>query len=146
MQPNSRHGLKPLGNSSFVGSCPVLNFLASTLYASPGLLPNPSSILLMPAFHSSCMMLEDMSNVSLSSAVLVPWLLYSWHNLILEGSMKYRVHRIHVEKETAQEKLQGFLNQLDGEILAIVPYISPTFRMMGATSKVDFLLIVEKTD
>ena len=57
--------------------------------------------------------------------------------------MKYRVHRLEVRKDTAQEKLEHFLNQLEGEVLAIVPYVSPTFQGMGATSKVDFLLIVE---
>jgi hypothetical protein len=60
--------------------------------------------------------------------------------------MKCRVHRLQVEKDTAQEKLERFLNQLEGEVLAIVPYVSPTFQLMGATSKVDFLLIVEKLE
>jgi hypothetical protein len=59
--------------------------------------------------------------------------------------MKYRVHRLEVRRSTAQETLQSFLNQLDGEILTVVPYVSPTFQFMGATAKVDFLLIVEKT-
>ena len=59
--------------------------------------------------------------------------------------MKYRVHHLEVKRDTAQEKLQSFLNQLEGEVLAIVPYVTPTFQLMGATSKVDFLLIVEKT-
>jgi rhamnose utilization protein RhaD (predicted bifunctional aldolase and dehydrogenase) len=63
----------------------------------------------------------------------------------MEGTMKYRVHQLEVKRDTAQEKLQSFLNQLDGEVLAIVPYISPTFQLMGATSKVDFLLIIEKS-
>jgi hypothetical protein len=58
--------------------------------------------------------------------------------------MKYRVHRLEVEEDTAQEKLERFLNQLEGEVLAVVPYVTPTFQGMGATSKVDFLLIVEK--
>jgi hypothetical protein len=58
--------------------------------------------------------------------------------------MKYRVHRLEVRQDTAQEKLEHFLNQLAGEVLAIVPYVSPTFQGMGATSKVIFLLIVEK--
>ncbi len=58
--------------------------------------------------------------------------------------MNYRVHRLEAKKDTAQEKLERFLNQLDGEVLAIVPYVTPTFQLMGATSKVDFLLIVEK--
>ncbi|MBN1316672.1 MAG: hypothetical protein JXA42_14435 [Anaerolineales bacterium] len=58
--------------------------------------------------------------------------------------MKYRVHHLEVKKDTAQEKLERFLNQLEGEVLSIVPYVTPSFQLMGATSKVDFLLIVEK--
>jgi hypothetical protein len=60
--------------------------------------------------------------------------------------MKYRVHRLEVKKDTAQEKLEQFLNQLEGEVLSIVPYVTPTFQGMGATAKVDFLLIVEKVN
>lgn len=59
--------------------------------------------------------------------------------------MKYRVHQLEVTRDTAQEKLQSFLNQLEGEVLSVVPYVSPTFQLMGATSKVHFLLVVEKT-
>ena len=58
--------------------------------------------------------------------------------------MKYRVHRLEVKEDTAQEKLERFLNQLEGEVLSVVPYVTPTLRGMGATAKVDFLLIVEK--
>jgi len=60
--------------------------------------------------------------------------------------MKYRVHHLEVKIDTAQEKLQRFLNQLEGEVLSIIPYTKPTFQFMGATSKVEFLLIVEKTE
>jgi len=60
--------------------------------------------------------------------------------------MKYRVHRLGVKEDTAQEKLERFLNQLQGEVLAIIPYVIPTFQGMGATAKVDFLLIVEKVE
>ena len=60
--------------------------------------------------------------------------------------MIYRVHRLDVKKDAAQEKLEKFLNQLGGEVLSIVPYISPTFQGMGATAKVDYLLIVEKVN
>jgi hypothetical protein len=58
--------------------------------------------------------------------------------------MKYRVHRLEVKKDTAQEKLEQFLNQQKGEVLAVIPYVVPAFQFMGATSKVDFLLIVER--
>jgi hypothetical protein len=60
--------------------------------------------------------------------------------------MKYRVHKLEVKRDSAREKLQDFLNQLRGEVIAIVPNVSPTFQLMGATSKVDFLLIVERAD
>jgi hypothetical protein len=62
-----------------------------------------------------------------------------------ESKVNYRVHRLDVKKDTAQEKLERFLNQLEGEVLAIVPYVTPKFQGMGATAKVSFLLIVEKT-
>ena len=60
--------------------------------------------------------------------------------------MKYRIHRLEVKEDTAQVKLESFLNQLEGEVIAIVPYVTPIFQGMGATSKVDFLLIAEKTN
>jgi hypothetical protein len=58
--------------------------------------------------------------------------------------MNYRVHRIDVDSDTMQEKLEQFLNRMQGEVVSIVPDIRPTFQLMGATSKIDFLLIVEK--
>jgi hypothetical protein len=58
--------------------------------------------------------------------------------------MKYRVHQLKVKKDTAQEKLEHFLNQLDGEVISVVPYAVPKFQGMGAAAKVDYLLIVEK--
>ena len=58
--------------------------------------------------------------------------------------MKYRVHRIEVKRDSAQAKLERFLNRLTGDVLSIVPFISPTFQGMGATAKTDFFLIVEK--
>lgn len=43
-----------------------------------------------------------------------------------------------------QDKLKQFLNNLRGEIVAIIPNTKPTFQLMGATAKTDFLLIIEK--
>jgi hypothetical protein len=60
--------------------------------------------------------------------------------------VKYRVHRLEVKKDTAQEKLERFLNQLEGKVLSIVPYVTPSFQGMGATSQVDFMLIVEQVE
>ena len=58
---------------------------------------------------------------------------------------KYKVHRIDVKSDNMQDKLENYLNKLDGEVLAVIPNVKPTFQLMGATAKVDFLLIVEKT-
>ena len=58
--------------------------------------------------------------------------------------MKYRVHRIEVNSDNMQDKLEQFLNKLDGEVLTVIPNVKPSFQLMGATSKIDFLLIVEK--
>ena len=58
--------------------------------------------------------------------------------------MKYKVHRLEVKKENAQEKLEQLLNSLKGEVLSVMPFVVPSFQFMGATSKVDYLLIVER--
>lgn len=58
--------------------------------------------------------------------------------------MKYQVHRIEVKADTMQTTLEQFLNALDGDVISVIPNIQPTFQLMGATSKVNFLLVVEK--
>ena len=58
--------------------------------------------------------------------------------------MKYEVHRFDINMEKDQQKLKQFLNNLKGEVVSIIPNVKPTFQLMGATAKIDFLLIVEK--
>lgn len=58
--------------------------------------------------------------------------------------MKHKVHRLDVKKDNMQEGLEIFLNELSGEVVSIIPNVKPTFQLMGATAKVDYLLIVEK--
>jgi hypothetical protein len=59
---------------------------------------------------------------------------------------KYRVHRLEVKGENIYNKLEQFLNDLEGEVISIIPDIKkgslPQFY--GVTAKVDFLMIVEK--
>lgn len=59
--------------------------------------------------------------------------------------MKYKVHKFDLKMNTDKDKLEQFLNSLEGEVISIVPNVKPTFMGMGATAKVDFLLIIEKT-
>jgi len=58
--------------------------------------------------------------------------------------MKYEIHRFDIDMQKDQDKLKQFLNNLKGDVVAIIPNVKPTFRPMGATAKVDFLLIIEK--
>ena len=53
--------------------------------------------------------------------------------------MKYRVHRFGIKMTRDQAKLEQFLNSLEGEIVAIIPNVTPL-----PVTYVDFVLIVEK--
>lgn len=55
--------------------------------------------------------------------------------------MKYRVHRFNLKMTTDGQQLEGFLNSLEGEIVAIIPNVTVSFMWVH---RVDFLLIVEK--
>lgn len=59
---------------------------------------------------------------------------------------KYKVHRLDIKMDEDQEKLEQFLNDLEGEVVSIVPNIAKTslFQIYGITRKVDFLFVVEK--
>ena len=53
--------------------------------------------------------------------------------------MKYRVHRFGIRMTEDQVKLEQFLNNLDGEVVAIIPNVTPV-----PATFVNFLLIVER--
>ena len=55
--------------------------------------------------------------------------------------MKYRVHRFDMRMTRDQTRLEQFLNSLEGEVVAIIPNVTP----LPATF-VDFVLVVEKLD
>jgi len=56
--------------------------------------------------------------------------------------MKYCVHRFDLKMTQDQSKLEQFLNDLKGDVVAIVPNIAPVPVTLHA--QVDFLLIIEK--
>jgi hypothetical protein len=58
--------------------------------------------------------------------------------------IRYDVHRLDIDMKKDQQKLKQFLNDLKGEVVSIIPNVKPTFQIIGATAKIDFLLIVEK--
>jgi hypothetical protein len=57
---------------------------------------------------------------------------------------RYRVHRFDIDMTKDQRRLEQFLNALEGEVVAIIPSVSPKFTAGGMGAKVSFLLIVEK--
>ena len=53
----------------------------------------------------------------------------------------YRVHRIDVRMTQDQAKLERFLNDLSGEVVAVIPNVSV---WLFWAHRVDFLLVVER--
>ena len=45
-----------------------------------------------------------------------------------------------------QTSFEKFLNGLEGEMISIIPSVSPKFTPGGMGAEVDFLFIVEKTE
>lgn len=66
---------------------------------------------------------------------------------VKEIRMKYKVHRWDLVRENGPDRLEQFLNQLKGDVVAIIPNFRNTSlaQFYGVSGKVDFLLIVEKT-
>ena len=60
----------------------------------------------------------------------------------MSSKMKYRVHRFNLKMTEDQDKLELFLNNLDGEVVSIIP--NSTVTPFTWATRVDFLLIVEK--
>ena len=60
--------------------------------------------------------------------------------------MKYKVHRMEIDLEKDQERLENFLNNLKGEVISIIPNVAKTtlFQIYGVTRKINFILIVER--
>jgi hypothetical protein len=58
--------------------------------------------------------------------------------------MKYKVHRLDVTEKFTQALLEEFLNSLNGEIVAVIPNVTPTWTVLGEGASVNFLLIIEK--
>jgi len=55
--------------------------------------------------------------------------------------MKYRVHRFDISMTKGQNKLEQFLNSLEGKIIAIIPNV--TIKVMWVP-EVNFILVVEE--
>ena len=63
------------------------------------------------------------------------------------NTMPYKIHRFNITMETDQDQLEKFLNNLKGEIVSIIPNNKKVTlaQIYGVTQKIDFLLIIEKS-
>lgn len=59
---------------------------------------------------------------------------------------KYTVHQLEVKGKDIQNTLEQFLNNLDGEVISILPSIKKGSlpQIYGVSERVDYLIIVEK--
>lgn len=57
------------------------------------------------------------------------------------GIVRYRVHRFDLRMTRDQGQLEEFLNELEGEVIAVVPNVTVSFMWVH---RVDFVLIIEK--
>ena len=57
--------------------------------------------------------------------------------------MRYKVHRLDINMKQDQQKLEGFLNNLKGEVVAIIPNVKWWIYWIH---KIDFLYVVEKRE
>jgi len=57
---------------------------------------------------------------------------------------RYRVHRLDIDMSKEQDKLEQFLNNVEGEVISVIPSVTPKFTPGGMGARVNSLLIVEK--
>jgi hypothetical protein len=56
--------------------------------------------------------------------------------------MRYRVHRFDLKMTRDQNRLEEFLNRLEGDVVAVVPNVTISFFWIH---RVDFVLVIERT-
>jgi hypothetical protein len=57
---------------------------------------------------------------------------------------RYQVHRIDVKMKRDQAKFELFLNSLKGEVVSVIPNVSPSWTFGGMGAGVHHLWVIEK--
>ena len=57
---------------------------------------------------------------------------------------KYRVHRVDVRMRSDQARFEQFLNNLEGEVVSVIPNVSPSWTFGGMGAGVHYLWVIEK--
>jgi hypothetical protein len=61
-----------------------------------------------------------------------------------KNKMKYRVHRIDIKMHRDKDRFEQFLNGLEGEVISIVPNVSPSWTFGGMGARVHYFWVIEK--
>lgn len=58
---------------------------------------------------------------------------------------RYRVHRVDIKMRTDQDRFEQFLNSLEGEVVTVIPKVSPSWTFGGMGASVSYFWVIEKT-
>ena len=61
--------------------------------------------------------------------------------------MNYKVHKLEINMEKDQVKLELFLNSLNGDVVSVIPNNAKMtlLQIYGITRKITFVYVVERT-
>jgi hypothetical protein len=59
---------------------------------------------------------------------------------------RYRVQRFDVVMRTDQTRFEQFLNSLEGEVVSVIPSVSPSWTLGGMGARTYYFWVVEKVD
>ena len=57
---------------------------------------------------------------------------------------RYRVHRVDIRMRTDQIRFEQFLNNLEGEVVSVIPNVSPSWTFGGMGARVNYFWVIEK--
>ena len=57
---------------------------------------------------------------------------------------RYRVHRVEIRMKRDQARFEQFLNSLEGEVVSVIPKVSPSWTFGGMGAGVHYLWVIEK--
>ena len=57
---------------------------------------------------------------------------------------RYRVHRVDISMRRDQDRFERFLNSLEGEVVSVIPNVSPSWTFGGMGARVHYFWIIEK--
>ena len=58
---------------------------------------------------------------------------------------RYNVHRVDVRMSRDQDRFEQFLNSLEGEVVSVIPNVSPSWTFGGMGARVHYFWVIEKT-